>query len=195
MKFRSLVAAGVAASAFLAPAAANAADTHVTINGDTAAGLTFVSPPSFGDFDDVTLGTTTQTSTADINAFSVKDTRGTLAGWHVNIKATPFTNDADSTYKLDPGSLKISALPTLSPLSPLSPLLNALTKPTVAIGTGTAIDDGSDHLWVSAPLNLTSSGQWDASAAPDGLTVSVPPAAKAGAYTSTITTTLATGIS
>jgi hypothetical protein len=197
MKFRSLVAAGVAASALAVPGAALAAtdSTSVTVSGNTASGLTFVTSPTFGDFAGVTLDTTAQSTSADINAFSVQDTRGTLDGWHVNIKASQFANDLDSTVKLPTSSMTIAATPTIAPLAPLSSLISSLTQPTVGNLVGTAIDDGNDHLWVSAPANPTSGGEWDVSAATGGLSLSVPPTTEAGTYSSTVTTTLATGIS
>jgi hypothetical protein len=197
MKLRSLIAAGTALAAIAAPAANAATDTTtVTVSGDGVNGLTFSGTPAFSNFAGVTLGTATQTANADAAAFAVQDTRGGLSGWRVTIAASQFEKSDDSTVKLPAGSLTVAALPDIAPQTALSPLINALTKPLLNNSLiGQPIDDGTAKNYVVSAANLAALGQWNVAEKTGALQVSVPPTTQAGTYTSTVTTTLVSGIS
>jgi hypothetical protein len=182
-----LCAVSLTAIAALAPATAQAATdtTSIAITGGT---LEYTTPFAAGDFPATTLTGAQQTKSANVEAFVVTDSRGGSAGWHLTIAASQFTASGGDT--LPTGSLTMAVPPvpttTLGNLG-IAPVPNA----TLA---ATPIDGGStQNIASAAALALSGAGKWTFTPLTGALSLTVPPAVAPGTYTSTITTTLATG--
>lgn len=169
------------AAAAIAPAAAAAeTDTStVTVEGASVPTLT---APSFGDFPDVTLNGSRQTVSASVASWSVTDARGTGLGWDVRVSATVPTT-VDESESLATATMALTA-PAASAADPQ----NASAAPALAggniIGSGVLVADADA---------AEGMGVWNLAQGADDLDLSVPSDAKAGTYTSTITTTLTPG--
>jgi hypothetical protein len=175
-----------AAVSLLAPAAAQAAtDTSsITITGGT---LDYTTPLTAGDFPATTLTGVQQVKSADVAPFAVTDSRGGSAGWHLTIQASQFASGSDT---LPAGSLVMATPPI--PTTTLGNL-GVPPVPNATLGT-TALDNGSAQTVASAAaVALGGAGKWTFTPLSGALTLTVPPAVAPGTYTSTITTTLATG--
>lgn len=179
-----LTALAVGSAAVFGPAAALAAtdDTSVAIAGGA---LTYTTPLTAGDFPATTLTGLQQVKNANISPYTVTDSRGGAAGWNLTIAASQFTSPGSDT--LPAGSL----LMTLPPV-PTTTTGNLGIAPVPVVTT--AIDNATTQKFVTAAaLALSGAGAWTFSPAAGALTLTVPPAVAPGTYTSTITTTLATG--
>ncbi len=140
------------------------------------------------NFPSVTLDGTLKVVTADVNPYVVTDSRGGSAGSNLTVQASQFTSASSDT--LPQGSL-LMALP---PLPTKDPVANPLGLPPAVQPTLDAIDGGSAQKLVSAAAApLVGGGAWTLTPLPAALTLTVPGVATPGTYTSTITTTLATG--
>lgn len=182
---KALVALAATAS-LLAPAAAHAAtDTSsITISGGT---LDYTTPLTASDFPATTLTGVQQVKTADVAPFAVTDSRGGAAGWHLTIQASQFTSGSDT---LPAGSLIMATPPV--PTTTLGNL-GIVPVPNATLAT-TPIDNGSaQNVASAAAVALGGAGKWTFTPLTGALTLTVPPAVAPGTYTSTITTTLATG--
>lgn len=191
MKLRSLVFAGAAAAALAAPSGALATghDTSVTLSAGT---LTFATAFTAGDFPTTPLNGLVQNVSADVAAWSVNDARGSLLPWNVKVRATQFTTGGTSPKTLPNGSMSYVAL---DPADIAAGAGQSLSLSPVGLAA-TAIDNSSgtnDQLIVQS-LAAGSPGKWDFAAKTGGLTLVIPPTAEVGTYTSTITTTLASGL-
>lgn len=178
-----LAALAVGSAAVFGPAAALAAtdDTSVAITGGI---LDYTTPLTAGDFPATTLTGLQQVKNANISPYTVTDSRGGAAGWNLTIAASQFTAGSDT---LPAGSL----LMTLPPV-PTTTTGNLGITPVPVVTT--AIDNATTQKFVTAAaLALSGAGAWTFSPANGALTLTVPPAVAPGTYTSTITTTLATG--
>ena len=186
MRFRNLpvvVAIAVSAAAVLTPASALAA-TDTTSVGITGGTLDYTTPLTAGDFPATTLTGLQQFKSANISPYSVTDSRGGSAGWNLTIAASQFASGTDT---LPAGSL-LMALPP----APTTTAGNLGVAPVPVVTT--AIDNATTQKFVSAAaLPLSGAGAWTFSPAAGALTLTIPPAVAPGTYTSTITTTLATG--
>lgn len=179
----ALATTAALALAALGPASALAAidDTSVAIAGGT---LDYTTPLTAGNFPATTLTGLQQAKSANISPYTVTDSRGGSAGWNLTIAASTFTS---GTNTLPPGSL----LMTLPPV-PTTTLGNLGITP-VPVAT-TAIDNATTQKFVTAAaVALGGAGAWTFTPLTGALTLTVPPAVAPGTYTSTITTTLATG--
>ncbi len=90
MKLRQLATfAGIAALSLAIFAPAANADVHVN-----AGSLAFdpAGAPTIGDFDAVTLNGTPQLTSLTVAPFTIIDSRGTAAGWHVELTVPDFVN-------------------------------------------------------------------------------------------------------
>jgi hypothetical protein len=166
MSTRSRLTAVAAAVAALvgAPAAQAATDnTSVTLGPGT---LDYTTPFSAGDFPNTTLN-----------------------GWNVTVSASQFSTGGGSPSTLPTGSMTLATVPV-----PTTTLGN-VSLPPIPVPLTSAIDGGSTQKMATAAL-AQGLGQWTFTSLNAGggdLLLTVPPSALAGTYTSTITTTLATG--
>lgn len=175
-----------AALALAAPATARAETdtTSITISAGT---LEYTTPLAAGDFPSTTLSGIQQTKTANVSPFTVTDGRGGAAGWNLSIAASQFTSGGNT---LPTGSLTIATPPV-----PTTTVGNLGVPPVPnAALAATPIDDGNTHTLASAAaVALGGGGRWTFTPLSGSLTLTVPPAAAPGTYTSTLTTTLSTG--
>jgi hypothetical protein len=182
---KSLLAAAAVASLLAPPAAHAATDTSsITISGGT---LDYTTPLAAGDFPATTLTGVQQVRTASVDPFVVTDSRGGSAGWNLTIQASQFTSGGNT---LPTGSLVMAAPPV--PTTTLGNL-GVPPVPNATLAT-TPLDSGSPQTLASAAaVPLGGAGRWTFTPLPNTLTLTVPPAVAPGTYSSTITTTLATG--
>lgn len=186
MRLRNLpimAAIAVSAAAALGPASVFAATdtTAVTITGGS---LVYTTPLTAGDFPAATLTGLQQVESANISPYTVTDSRGGSAGWNLTVAASQFTT---GTTTLPAGSL----LMALAPVSTTT--TGNLGIAPVPVAT-TAIDNATTQKFVTAAaVALGGAGAWTFSPSVGALTLTIPPAVAPGTYTSTITTTLATG--
>ena len=179
------IAAALGLLALAGPARAAVDPTSVTIAGGT---LEYTTPLTAANFPNVTLDGTPKLLTANVNPYAVTDSRGGSAGWNLTIQASQFTSASSDT--LPQGSLRMA----VPPLPTKDPVDNPLGLPPAVQPTLDAIDGGSAQKLVSAAAApLVGGGAWTFTPLPAALTLTVPGVATPGTYTSTITTTLATG--
>lgn len=182
---RTLVLTAAALAGAAAPAAAATDTTSIAI---ASGALSYATPLAAGDFPGTTLNGRAQTVSANISPFSVVDARGGSAGWNLTVEATQFSDGAGGT--LPAGSLTM----TLPPAPTTDALENPLAVPPVVSLSLNALDGGGAQQIASAPaVALGGAGTWAFTPLPGALALRVPAAVKPGTYTSTITTTLATG--
>ena len=175
---------GLAAAALLAPSVASAA-TDTTSIAISAGTLAYTTPLTADDFPATTLTGVQQTKTANINPYTVTDSRGGSAGWNLTIAASQFVSGSNT---LPTGSLAM-ALPPV----PTTTLGNLGIAPIPSVSLN-PIDDGSTQKIASAAaVTLGGAGAWTFTPLPGALTLTIPPSVAPGTYTSTITTTLSTG--
>ncbi len=184
---RSIASLTVAAAAMAAlPGAAVAATdtTSVTIGGGT---LDYTTPLIASDFPATTLSGVQQVKSADIAPYAVTDGRGSSAGWHLGVAASQFKSGSDT---LPAGSLLMS-----TPAVPTTTIgnLGIPPVPNVALSTSAIDNATTQDITSAAAAPLSGAGKWTFTPLPGALTLTIPPAVAPGTYTSTITTTLATG--
>lgn len=182
----SLLAA-VLAVALAMPAAAATDDTSVTL---TSGPLEFTDAPGAANFAATQLTGDVETLNTTFDNWSVNDARGSGAGWHVTVQASQFSTGVDGdTLPVESLSLKAPTLITAANL------LN-LAGPPALTSSGPWTIDGASAVKVVSAAADKGQGEWDftqANLLGGDLTLTVPADAAAGTYTSTITTTLATG--
>ena len=170
-----------------ADAMAATTSPSITLGAGT---LTYTTPFAAANFPNTTLTGVAQTVHAVVDPWVVTDARGSLLnGWNVTISASQFSTGGGSPSTLPTGSLSLATPPV-----PTTTTGNLSVAP-VPVPPPAPIDGGSTQKIVTA-LIATGLGQWTFSplnAAGGDLALTVPAAAVAGTYTSTITTTLATG--
>ena len=170
-KKRTSVASAVGALALslLLAAPTVAADaTSVTVTGGTLS----ITDPTVTNFAGRNITGVAQTTTADLDAFTVSDLRGTGAGWNVTAQATQFDGGVND---LGTGSLTMSAPTVASPETESA-------DPTIVGGPYT-IDGGAVEI-ASAAANA-GMGVYNFGATT--FTLSLPADVYAGTYTSTVT--------
>ena len=177
---RALALSAIALLATAGSAQAATDTTSVAVTGAPAS----LSAPTFGDFSGVTLNGSAQTQTASVSNWSVNDSSGTGAGWEVSMSASALQT-ADATPVTMSGATLTLAAPTVA----ATDASNASTAPTVLGG-----NLAGSTVKVADANSGTGLGSWDFTQAAGHLTLGVPANAKAGTYTSTITTTLSTGV-
>jgi len=194
IKFFAPVICLAAMMAFPAGSLAATDDTNITINGGT---LNYTTPFSAGDFPATTLSGIPQAKTANVNPWTVTDNRGSGAGWNVTIAASRFTCSTSGTCGTDQfptSSLTLATVgvPSTDPANLLGP---PPAIPPVFTPAVSALDSGgaAQKIASAAALPLNGSGAWTFTHAAGGLALVVPASVTPGTYTSTITTTLASG--
>ena len=176
----------------VAPMAAQAADTDTTgATGTLTGGSLNITSPADISAINATLGGITQIVTADVGAWSANDATGSNDGYNITLTASAPTvggvgADAGTGATLTLGASTTPAAPgTDNPVPAASRPVNDGDQVLPATGGATI-----DH----AILGM-GQGLWDfaaVSAANDGLSVVIPGDASAGAYSSTLTYTIAT---
>jgi hypothetical protein len=179
------VAAAIASLAAAGPAAAESDTTSVTITGGS---LSYTTPLAAANFPDVQLNGLTQVVKANVSPYAVTDARGSGEGWNLTVDATPFENADGDT--LPTGSLRMVDVPVPVPAVAGGGLVAPV--PSVPLNP---IDGGGGAQKIASALAvpLSGTGQWTFTPTIGALVLSVSPTAAPGTYTSTITTTLATG--
>jgi hypothetical protein len=168
------------------PAAAHgqATATSVTL---TAGTLSFSVVPQADPFPATTLNGRAQALRTGFHTWAVNDARGSGAGWNVTMRATPMDDGLGHTWPS--GSLQLSAPATVLPVG-----VNAAIPPLAQGATFTL--DGAQPVKVLSAAAAAGQGDWtltQANLLGGDLVLTVPANALAGTYTTTITSTLATG--
>jgi hypothetical protein len=191
LKKLALTGATLAVAAVLAtPAHAGTDVTSISLLGGN---LDFATAFSASDFPATTLNGAGQTVTTAVANWAVNDARGTGLGWNVKVQATRFTDDGGtSSDTSDDKQLPTSLLTLTGPTVAAGASQSALLKPTVQPLT-TALDAGAAVPVAIAAVG-TGQGLWNFSQGASHLSLVIPPTAEAGDYSSTITTTLSSGI-
>jgi len=161
----------------------------------SAGSLTYTTPFSAGSFPAATLTGARQLKNATVNAWAITDSSGTGAGWNVTIAASRFTCSStgaacrNGVDQFPSGSMTLATAGT-----PTTDPNNLLGVPPIPEATPSPIDSGSTQQIAHALALLNNgAGTWTFPQQPTGLTLTVPASIAPGTYTSTITTTLASG--
>ncbi|HMJ95037.1 MAG TPA: WxL domain-containing protein [Thermoleophilaceae bacterium] len=162
-------------------------DTSISLLAGT---LDYTTPFTADNFPATSLTGLPQAVHATVNPWVVTDSRGSLiAGWNMTISATQFTTGGGSPNTLPAGSMTMATTPVPSTT------FGNISLPPTPVAAAAALDGGAAQKiatsaiaqglgrWTFTPVNLLGGD----------LTLNVPASAAAGTYTSTITTTLATG--
>ncbi len=155
-------------------------DTGVVVTGGSAT----MTAPAYSDFPGVTLNGAAQSAGTAVSDWSVNDARGTGAGWEVTVAASALTTGGVTPVTMTGATLTL-APSTASPTD----VSNASTAPVVAGG-----DVLAGTVKVADADAGTGLGDWALAQGADDLSLGVPANARAGSYTSTITTTLTPGV-
>jgi hypothetical protein len=174
------VVLGVVAALGLAGTAQAATDdTSVTLTGGSIA----LAPPTFGDFPGAILDGSADSQSAAVSGWGVNDPRGSGLGWQVSMAASPLSTGGGTPIVMT-GAVLTVAEPDATPVDPT----NLSTAPTTLggdISAGVVVADAG----VDEGL-----GDWDLAQGLTDLTLDTPANARAGTYTSTVTTTLTPGV-
>jgi hypothetical protein len=185
MHARKLAAACAAAAAAVAVAAVPVqAATDTTAITLTGGALDFATPFTAADFPSTQLTGSAQTIKATVNNWSVNDARGSLLGWNVKIQASRF--ETSDGKQLPAGALSLTA-PTVAAGSGQASTLKPVVQTLTPLDAGAAVP-------VAVAALSTGQGLWNFGQGADNLTLVIPPTVEAGTYTSTITTTLSSGV-
>lgn len=167
-----------------------AAEIDTTSVALTAGTLSFTTAPLADNFASTTLTGATQTITTNYNDWRVKDARGSGAGWNVTMLASQFSDGGATPKTLPASSLKLKQ-PVVTVVDPL----NLALPPVVTVGPYTL--DGASAIKVASAAAAAGQGEWNFDhanlVASKDLELTIPANASAATYTSTITSTLATG--
>jgi len=175
----------LAAASVAAPAALAADPTDLVVTGGS------VSVPSVtvGDLSGITLSGTTQNTNATVSAFSVTDSRGSGAGWHVTAEATQFAEWDGTAYVASGKTLPASSLSMTAP----TVAANGTTSPDPSITSGPYAPDGGGAVTIASAALDEGMGQYDFTPGASSLTLSVPASAYAKTYRSDVTVSVVTG--
>jgi WxL domain surface cell wall-binding len=177
-----LAAVAVLGSAGAAPAATTT--TSVTLTGGS---LQFATAPQADAFAATTLTGQAQTVRTTFHDWVVSDARGSGAGWNVTMQASALSDGAGHSWP--GGSLKLTAPTGVLPVG-----VNLAVPPILQAATFTL--DGASPVKVLSAAAATGAGDWSATQANllgGDLVLTIPADAIAGTYSTTITSTLATG--
>jgi WxL domain surface cell wall-binding len=183
---RAALAALTAAMALITPAAAIGATTTTSVSLG-AGSLLFSTAPQADPFGAAAITGRMQTLRTTFHDWGVTDARGTGAGWNVTMQATQLDDGAGHT--LPAGSLVLTAPASVLPVG------TNLALPPLIQGVSMTLD-GAQPVKVLSAASLTGQGDWTVTQANllgGDLVLTIPADAHAGTYTTTITSTLATG--
>ena len=182
-RFRAAVGLAVVGAFAVAPIAAHATTTQAT-GTLTAGGLT-VAAPGISTFD-VPLTGVTQVIPAQLGAWNVTDATGSNDGYNITVAASaPTVDDAAANAGTDP---TLQLTPTTATADTDNPTTAA---GPIANGVQTLTPDG---VTVDHAVAGSGQGQWDFAAdtgSTANLGIVIPGDASAGAYSSTLTFTVA----
>lgn len=180
----------VLVGALLAPAAlaqqTESDDTNVTVNSGTLNMDTI----SAGDFTAVEIGSSAQTTNATMNAFNVRDFRGTGDGWHVTAHATQFAEHDGTTYVTDGETLAASSL---SLAQPTAAAVGDTTSPAPTISAGPYVIDGASAVQFASAAVNEGMGEYTFTFGADSLSLDIPVDVVAATYRSDVTIDLVSG--
>jgi hypothetical protein len=176
---RAVVLGVVAALGLVGTAQAATDDTSVTLTGGTIA----LAPPTFGDFPGAILDGSADSQSASVSGWGVNDPRGTRLGWQVSMAASPLSTGGGTPIIMT-GAVVTVAEPVATPVDPT----NESTAPTTLGGD---ISAGVNVATAAVDAGL---GDWALAQGATDLSLATPANARAGTYTSTITTTLTPGV-
>ena len=176
----SLAVASVPALLWASPAFADEVVGTASLAGGS---LSFTAPtgPSFRG----TVSGTDQTVSATVNMSAV-DTRGTGAGWNVQITSTTFSTGGPSPHTLPNNALTVSTVSAICAGGTCTTPTNTISYPLVVPADSAA--PTAIKLFEAAPE--TGMGEFTISPT---FSLLVPGTAYAGDYTSVITVTIASG--
>ena len=166
-----------------------AVNAAVTLDNDTVTvrhcegDPTLTLGPDFGDFS-ATLNGSAQNTHAEISDWNVSDPGAGALGWEVTMSASPLV-----TGGLEPTTMTDATLTVAAPTATPAEATNSSTAPAVFGGDILA---GTVKVADAAPR--TGLRAWQLEQGTTDLTLGIPADARAGSYTSTITTTLSPGI-
>ena len=166
------------------PASAATTTTSVSLTGGT---LQFTTAPQADAFPATTITGQAQTVRATFHDWGVGDARGSGAGWNLTMQASALSDGAGHTWPA--GSLKLAAPATVLPVG-----VNLAVAPALQ-GTSFTLD-GAQPVKVLSAAAATGQGNWTATQANllgGDLLLTIPADALTGTYSTTITSTLATG--
>jgi hypothetical protein len=135
--------------------------------------------PTFGDFSATTLNGSAQSAHATISDWSVDDPRAGALGWDVTMSASPLISAGSTPVTMTGATLTVAA-PTVTAIG-----TNDSTAPTAHGG-----DIRAGSVVVADADAGDGRGAWSLAHGATDLTLRIPAAARAGSYTTTITTTL-----
>ena len=176
---RAVILGVVASLSVAATAQAATDDTSVALTG----GSIVLTPPTFGDFPGATLDGSAGSQAATASDWSVNDSRGSGLGWEVSMSASSLSTGGGTPIIMT-GAVLTIAEPDATPVDET----NASTAPTTLggdISTGVKVADANANEGL---------GDWDLAQGATDLSLATPANARAGTYTSTITTTLTPGV-
>jgi hypothetical protein len=168
------------------PSTALAATTGTSVSL-TAGALQFSTAPQADAFPSAAITGRAQTLHATFHDWGVADARGSGAGWNVTMTASPLSDG--NGHQFPAGSLVLTAPATVLPVG-----VNLALPPLPQASSFTI--DGASPVTVLSAAVAAGQGEWTATQANllgGDLVLTVPADVHAGTYTSTITSTLATG--
>jgi hypothetical protein len=167
----------------------NGGSLYLDVDAQNGGGVnTNYGAATVGDFQDVTLTGQPAVTSAEITPFTIVDSRGTDAGWHVTVTVGDFSTGAPNNYAI-PSDLDMSAPEVIGTDS--QTITNDGTAWTIQGGTGAAFKTGVAV--ISAPNGGDTSSMGTFVVSPMPMRLYVPTDTYAGAYTSTTTVAVATG--
>ena len=184
------VAALVAVSAFAAAPVAAQADATTATGTLSAGGLSVVAPP-ITPFTAVLTGVN-QIVHTPVGAWNLTDALGDGAAYNVSVSASAPTIGGTSIAG-SLGSTWLALTPSTSTADPSNPAA-ASTHPVAIVG---ALAVGATAVTIENAAVNTGAGKWDFAADTGGvqnLAVTIPGNATPGAYSDTLTYTIAAGV-
>ena len=166
-----------------------AVDAAVTLDDDTisvprcAGDPALTLGPVFGDFS-ATLDGSVQNTHTTISDWNVSDPSDGARGWEVTMSASPLVTAGGSPITMTGATLTVAA-PAATPVEET----NSSTVPAVFGG-----DIRADTVKVADAAIGTGLRAWRLAQGTTDLTLGIPADARAGSYTSTITTTISPGL-
>lgn len=177
---RALVLGAVATFGMAGTAQAATDTTTATLDPGTAT----MTAPTFSDFTNTVLNGSSQSKTTAVTNWSVNDARGNGLGWEVTMAASELSTGGVAPVVMTGATLNLTA-PTVAPTD----ATNTSTKPAVLGG-----DLRAGTVKVADANANEGLGEFTFTQAATDLTLGIPANARAGIYTSTITTTFTPGV-